>query len=59
MHPSLLPRWRGAAPIQSALLAGDTETGVSIIRLVEALDAGPILLQERVPIAPSRGSSVT
>jgi methionyl-tRNA formyltransferase len=51
VHPSLLPRWRGAAPIQSALLAGDTETGVSIIRLVEALDAGPILLQERVPIA--------
>ena len=45
VHPSLLPRWRGAAPIQSALLAGDQETGVSIIRLVEALDAGPILLQ--------------
>jgi methionyl-tRNA formyltransferase len=53
VHPSLLPRWRGAAPIQSALLAGDTETGVSIIRLVQALDAGPVLLQERVPIAPS------
>jgi methionyl-tRNA formyltransferase len=52
VHPSLLPRWRGAAPIQSALLAGDTETGVSIIRLVLELDAGPILLQERVQIAP-------
>jgi methionyl-tRNA formyltransferase len=52
VHPSLLPRWRGAAPIQSALLAGDTETGVSIIRLVKALDAGPILLQEVMPIAP-------
>jgi methionyl-tRNA formyltransferase len=52
VHPSLLPRWRGAAPIQSALLAGDQETGVSIIRLVQALDAGPILMQERVPIAP-------
>jgi methionyl-tRNA formyltransferase len=52
VHPSLLPRWRGAAPIQSALLAGDTETGVSIIRLVQALDAGPVLLQERVAIAP-------
>jgi methionyl-tRNA formyltransferase len=52
VHPSLLPRWRGAAPIQSALLAGDTETGVSIIRLVKALDAGPILLQDRVPITP-------
>jgi methionyl-tRNA formyltransferase len=50
VHPSLLPRWRGAAPIQSALLAGDTETGVSIIRLVQALDAGPILMQERMPI---------
>src|SRR5579859_3822495 len=52
VHPSLLPRWRGAAPIQSALLAGDQETGVSIIHLVQAMDAGPILLQERVPIAP-------
>jgi methionyl-tRNA formyltransferase len=52
VHPSLLPRWRGASPIQSALAAGDVGTGVSIIRLVEALDAGPILLQELVPIAP-------
>lgn len=52
VHPSLLPRWRGAAPIQAALLAGDSETGVSIIRLVEALDAGPILLQSRLPVAP-------
>jgi methionyl-tRNA formyltransferase len=52
VHPSLLPRWRGAAPIQSALLAGDDTTGVSIIRLVQALDAGPVLLQEPVPIAP-------
>jgi methionyl-tRNA formyltransferase len=52
VHPSLLPRWRGAAPIRSALLAGDTETGVSIIRLVQAMDAGPILLYEQTPIAP-------
>src|SRR5579864_8135365 len=52
VHPSLLPRWRGAAPIQAALRAGDRGTGVSIIRLVEALDAGPILLQELVAIAP-------
>jgi methionyl-tRNA formyltransferase len=52
VHPSLLPRWRGAAPIQSALLAGDCDTGVSIIRLVKELDAGPIFLQERIPIAP-------
>ena len=52
VHPSLLPRWRGASPIQAALLAGDRGTGVSIIQLVEALDAGPILAQELVPVAP-------
>src|SRR5690348_12938474 len=52
VHPSVLPRWRGASPIQAALRAGDSGTGVSIIRLVEPLDAGPILLQELVPIAP-------
>jgi methionyl-tRNA formyltransferase len=52
VHPSLLPRWRGAAPIQAALLAGDDVTGVTIIRLVQALDAGPMLLQESIPIAP-------
>jgi methionyl-tRNA formyltransferase len=52
VHPSVLPRWRGASPIQAALLAGDSGTGVSIIRLVQALDAGPLLLQELVPIAP-------
>jgi methionyl-tRNA formyltransferase len=51
VHPSLLPRWRGAAPIQAALLAGDARTGVSIIRLVQALDAGPILLEEGIPIS--------
>ena len=50
LHPSLLPRWRGAAPIERALMAGDSETGVSIIRLVEALDAGPVCLAERVSI---------
>lgn len=52
IHASLLPRWRGAAPIQRALLAGDTETGVTILQMNEALDAGPILLQEATPIAP-------
>lgn len=52
VHPSVLPRWRGAAPIQAALLAGDRGTGVTIMRLVEALDAGPTLMQELVPIAP-------
>jgi len=49
-HPSLLPRWRGAAPIERALMAGDEETGVSIIELVEELDAGPIAAQQRTPV---------
>ena len=52
VHPSLLPRWRGAAPIERAVLAGDAETGVSIMRLTAGLDSGPVCLQERVPIAP-------
>jgi methionyl-tRNA formyltransferase len=52
VHPSLLPRWRGAAPIERAIMAGDEETGVSIIRLVAELDAGPIGAQTRFPIAP-------
>lgn len=51
IHASLLPRWRGAAPIQAAILAGDTETGISIMRMVPALDAGPVILQVRTPIA--------
>jgi len=50
IHASLLPRWRGAAPIQAALLAGDTETGVSIQRMVLQLDAGPILHETRVTL---------
>jgi methionyl-tRNA formyltransferase len=50
IHASLLPRWRGAAPIQAAILAGDPETGVSIMRMVERLDAGPVLLQAPTPI---------
>lgn len=52
VHPSLLPRWRGAAPIERAILAGDLETGVSIMRLTAGLDSGPICLQERVRIDP-------
>ena len=52
VHPSLLPRWRGAAPIERALMAGDAVTGVSIMRLVEALDAGPVCLQEPEEIRP-------
>ena len=52
VHPSLLPRWRGAAPVERAILAGDDETGVTIHRTVEALDAGPIAAQESFPIRP-------
>ena len=51
IHASLLPRWRGAAPIQRALLAGDTATGVTIMQMEAGLDTGPILLQETVAIA--------
>src|SRR6266446_1308581 len=51
IHASLLPRWRGAAPIQRALLAGDRETGVSIMRMDAGLDTGPVLAQRNVPIA--------
>ena len=46
VHPSLLPRWRGAAPVERAILAGDEQTGVTIHETVEALDAGPIAAQE-------------
>jgi methionyl-tRNA formyltransferase len=52
VHPSLLPRWRGAAPVERALMAGDEETGVTIIELVEELDAGPIAAQERFAVGP-------
>ena len=51
VHPSLLPRWRGAAPIERALMAGDAETGVSIIKLVPELDAGPIAAQRAFPLS--------
>jgi len=50
VHASLLPRWRGAAPIQRALLAGDRETGVSIMQMDAGLDTGPVLLRESIPI---------
>jgi len=50
LHASLLPRWRGAAPIQRAILAGDPETGVTVMQMAEGLDSGPILLQRAVPI---------
>ncbi|GGJ06102.1 methionyl-tRNA formyltransferase [Neoroseomonas lacus] len=50
IHASLLPRWRGAAPIHAAILAGDTESGVTIMRMEEGLDTGPMLLTEATPI---------
>jgi methionyl-tRNA formyltransferase len=53
IHASLLPRWRGATPIQAAVLAGDAETGVTIMQLDAGLDTGPMLLQEAVPITPT------
>ena len=51
IHASLLPRWRGAAPIQRAILAGDTETGVCIMQMEAGLDTGPVLLSDRLPLA--------
>jgi methionyl-tRNA formyltransferase len=51
IHASLLPRWRGAAPIQRALLAGDSETGVCIMQMEAGLDTGPVLMREAFPIA--------
>ena len=50
VHPSLLPRWRGAAPVERSIMAGDTETGVTIHRTVKELDAGPIAAQRAFPI---------
>jgi methionyl-tRNA formyltransferase len=50
VHPSLVPRWRGAAPIERAIMAGDEVTGVSIMRVTEGLDAGPVALRTEVPI---------
>ena len=52
VHPSLLPRWRGAAPVERAIMAGDEQTGVSIMRVTEALDAGAVCVQEAEPIRP-------
>jgi methionyl-tRNA formyltransferase len=52
VHPSLLPRWRGAAPLERAIMAGDTETGVSIMRVTAGLDSGPVCLAAAEPIRP-------
>jgi methionyl-tRNA formyltransferase len=53
VHPSLLPRWRGAAPIERAIMAGDAETGVTVMRVEAGLDSGPVALAERTPIEPA------
>lgn len=52
IHASLLPRWRGAAPIHAAILHGDAESGVTIMRMEEGLDTGPMLLREAIPLTP-------
>jgi methionyl-tRNA formyltransferase len=52
LHASLLPRWRGAAPINRAIMAGDRETGVMVMKMEEGLDTGPVAMAERVPIPP-------
>jgi methionyl-tRNA formyltransferase len=52
VHPSLLPRWRGAAPVERAIMAGDEQTGVSIMRVTEGLDSGPVCLAQAEPIRP-------
>lgn len=52
IHPSLLPRWRGAAPVERAIMAGDATTGVSIMRLTAGLDSGPVCLAGEEPVAP-------
>jgi methionyl-tRNA formyltransferase len=55
VHPSLIPRWRGAAPIERTLMAGDERTGMTIMRVTEGLDSGPVALQEEVGIEPEEG----
>ena len=59
VHPSLLPRWRGAAPIERAIMAGDERTGVSIMVLAEGLDSGPVCRQTEEPIRPDDDSTPT
>ena len=59
IHGSLLPRWRGAAPVQRAILAGDAETGVTIMRMEAGLDTGPMLLAERTPIDRKTAGELT
>jgi methionyl-tRNA formyltransferase len=58
VHPSLLPRWRGAAPVERAIMAGDRETGVTIHKTTADLDAGPIAAQRRFPIGPEDDAAI-
>jgi methionyl-tRNA formyltransferase len=58
VHPSLLPRWRGAAPVERAIMAGDRETGVTIHKTTADLDAGPIAAQRRFPIGPEDNAAI-
>lgn len=55
VHPSLIPRWRGAAPIERTLMAGDSRTGMTIMRVTEGLDSGPVAMQEEIAIGPAEG----
>jgi len=57
IHASLLPRWRGAAPIQRAIMAGDSDTGVCIMQMEAGLDTGPVLMREATPIGPEDTSA--
>ncbi|MFN5819142.1 MAG: methionyl-tRNA formyltransferase, partial [Novosphingobium sp.] len=59
LHGSILPRWRGAAPIQRAILAGDAETGVDIMRMEAGLDTGPVLLEGRTPVDRKTAGELT
>src|SRR6201996_6749028 len=59
LHASLLPRWRGAAPIQRAVMAGDQETGVMVMQMEEGLDTGPVLMAERVRIGRKTSGELT
>jgi len=59
LHGSLLPRWRGAAPIQRAVMAGDTETGVMVMRMEEGLDTGPVLMAEKVTVGRKTSGELT
>ena len=59
VHASLLPRWRGAAPIQRAIMAGDAETGVCIMQMEAGLDTGPVLLREATPVAGKTAGALT